>query len=106
MPKYLVKQGKTYYARLAIPEEARKILGQREFKKSLKTANYRQALAKSGAWIDLWQQQIEAARAGKRQEVEAIQLKQALLGSRLNQIQNAMRVANATTDRKFLASLS
>ena len=28
------------------------------------------------------------------------------LGSRLNQIQNAMRVANATTDRKFLASLS
>ena len=29
-----------------------------------------------------------------------------LLGSRLNQIQNAMRVANATADRKFLASLS
>ena len=33
-------------------------------------------------------------------------LKAELLGSRLNQIQNAMRVANATADRKFLASLS
>ena len=28
------------------------------------------------------------------------------LGSRLNQIQNAMRIAKATADRKFLASLS
>ncbi len=28
------------------------------------------------------------------------------LGCRLNQIQNAMRVAKATADRKFLASLS
>lgn len=79
MANNLLKKGRTWYARLVVPEKARKILGRREFKKSLETPNYRRALARSGTWIDFWQQQIEAAKAGKRQEVEALQLKETLV---------------------------
>lgn len=79
MANNLIKKGRTYYARLSVPKYARKVLGRWEFKKSLGTSNYRQALAKSGALIDHWQQQIEAAKEGNRQKVEALELKTALV---------------------------
>lgn len=84
MSHNLVKKGNTWYARLVVPKEARKILGCREFKKSLQTNNKRQALARCGAYIEFWKQQIDAAREGNRQKIEALQLKAALVEAQAN----------------------
>ena len=59
---FVVKRGDKYSARLSIPKALRPILGQNEFKKSLRTSNKTEAELRAAPLILHWKKLIEDAK--------------------------------------------
>ena len=60
--KYLLKRGRTWYFRFAIPYAVQDILGGQEFIKSLKTRDYQEARLLKHKYLDRYAQMISVAK--------------------------------------------
>ena len=60
--KYLLKRGRTWYVRLAIPKKVQDILGGQEFVKSLKTKDFQEAKLLKHKHLDRYAQMISVAK--------------------------------------------
>ncbi len=73
MVSYIGKRGGSanFYARLLVPDDLVEIIGRREYRKSLGTANPREAKAKGATIIGGWQAEFNELRRYRTKSVEA-----------------------------------
>ncbi|MEL7279106.1 MAG: tyrosine-type recombinase/integrase [Pseudomonadota bacterium] len=71
MTNHLIRQGKTYHVKVAIPSDVQGVLGKKAFKKSLKTADRAVAIARSGPLILQFKEAIEEARGNPTKSLDA-----------------------------------
>lgn len=62
MSNHLIQQGRMWYAKVAIPADVQSVFGKRAFKKSLRTSNKIDAIARSGPIIAGFKDAIAEAR--------------------------------------------
>ena len=60
--KYLLKRGRTWYVRFAIPHMVQDIFGKQEFVESLKTRDFQQAKLLKNKYLDRYAQMISVAK--------------------------------------------
>ena len=60
--KYLLKRGRTWYVRFAIPYSVQDIFGKQEFVQSLKTKDFQEAKLLKHKYLDRYAQMIFAAK--------------------------------------------
>ena len=60
--KYLLKRGRTWYVRFAIPYSVQDIFGKQEFVQSLKTKDYQEAKLLKHKYLDRYSQIISLAK--------------------------------------------
>ena len=60
--KYLLKRGRTWYVRFAIPHTGQDIFGKQEFVQSLKTKDYQEAKLLKHKHLDRYAQMISVAK--------------------------------------------
>lgn len=70
MSNHLIQQGSMWYAKVAIPADVQHIFGKRAFKKSLKTKNKTDAIARSGPIIAGFKDAIAEARGNPAQHLD------------------------------------
>lgn len=70
MSNHLIQQGRMWYAKVAIPADVQSVFGKRAFKKSLRTSNKIDAIARSGPIIAGFKDAIAEARGNPTQHLE------------------------------------
>ena len=60
--KYLLKRGRTWYVRFAIPQTVQDIFGKQEFVQSLKTKDFQEAKLLKHKYLDRYAQMISIAK--------------------------------------------
>ena len=60
--KYLLKRGRTWYVRFAIPHTVQDIFGKQEFVQSLKTKDFQEAKLLKHKYLDRYAQMISVAK--------------------------------------------
>ena len=60
--KYLLKRGRTWYVRFAIPYSVQDIFGKQEFVQSLKTKDFQEAKLLKHKYLDRYAQMISIAK--------------------------------------------
>ncbi len=60
--RYLLKRGRTWYVRLAIPHTVQDIFGKQEFVKSLRTKDFQEAKLLKPKYLDRYAQMISVAK--------------------------------------------
>ena len=60
--KYLLKRGRTWYVRIAIPQTVQDIFGKQEFVQSLKTKDFQEAKHLKHKYLDSYSQMISIAK--------------------------------------------
>ena len=60
--KYLLKRGRTWYVRFAIPQTVQDIFGKQEFVQSLKTKDFQEAKLLKHKYLDRYAQMISVAK--------------------------------------------
>ena len=60
--KYLLKRGRTWYVRFAIPYSVQDIFGKQEFVQSLKTKDFQEAKLLKQKYLDRYAQMISVAK--------------------------------------------
>ena len=60
--KYLLKRGRTWYVRFAIPQTVQDIFGKQEFVQSLKTRDFQEAKLLKHKYLDRYAQMISIAK--------------------------------------------
>ena len=74
--KYLLKRGRTWYVRFAIPHTVQDIFGKQEFVQSLKTKDFQEAKLLKHKFLDSYAQMISIAKkqlgSNRSKEVQLI----------------------------------